>query len=99
LGAARPGWKVLRVLANLLNLPSFEYQSSEEVLAELRALCVGLSSAGYRGMHAVQPPAEGPRTTPPVTVTDVPMYQVDAVVRRAPSLQRTRDGRTPLAIY
>ena len=34
-----------------------------------------------------------------MTVADVPMYQVDAVVRRAPSLQRTRDGRMPLASY
>jgi NADH-quinone oxidoreductase subunit G len=98
-GAARPGWKVLRVLGNLLNLPRFEYLSSEEVLAELRAACEGLAPAGYGGTHTVQPPAEGVRTTPPVTITDVPMYQVDALVRRAPSLQRTRDGRTPLATY
>ena len=31
-GEARPGWKILRVLGNLLNLAGFEYQSSEEVL-------------------------------------------------------------------
>jgi NADH-quinone oxidoreductase subunit G len=98
-GAARPGWKVLRVLGNLLNLPRFEYASSEEVLAELRAACAGLAPAAYGGTHTVQPPAEGVRTTPPVTITDVPMYQVDALVRRAPSLQRTRDGRTSLATY
>jgi NADH-quinone oxidoreductase subunit G len=98
-GAARPGWKVLRVLGNLLNLPRFEYQSSEEVLAEVRELCAGVAPGAYDGTHVVLPPAEGPRTTPPATVTDVPMYQVDALVRRAPSLQRTRDGRTPLAIY
>jgi hypothetical protein len=30
---------------------------------------------------------------------DVPMYQVDALVRRAPSLQRTREGRMPLVTY
>ena len=35
-GEARPGWKVLRVLGNLLNLAGFEYQSSEEVRDELR---------------------------------------------------------------
>ena len=33
---ARPGWKVLRVLANLANCDDFEYVSSEEVLSELR---------------------------------------------------------------
>jgi NADH-quinone oxidoreductase subunit G len=99
LGAARPGWKVLRVLGNLLNLPRFEYLSSEEVLAELREACEGLAPAPIGGRHAVQPPGNGARLTPPVTVADVPMYQVDALVRRAASLQRTRDGRTPLSNY
>ena len=99
MGAARAGWKVLRVLGNLLSLPRFEYRSSEEVLAELRAVCDGLAPQGYGGTHAVQPPGNGARLAPPLTVTDVPMYQVDALVRRAPSLQRTRDGRTPAATY
>jgi len=98
-GAARPGWKVLRVLGNLLNLPRFEYQSSEDVLAELRRVCAGVAPAAYGGRHPVQPPGNGARRAPPVTVTDVPMYQVDAVVRRAPSLQRTRDGRAQLTSY
>jgi len=98
-GAARPGWKVLRVLGNLLNLPRFEYQSSEDVLAELRRVCEGVAPAAYGGQHGVQPPGNGARLAPPVTVTDVPMYQVDAVVRRAPSLQRTRDGRAQLTSY
>jgi NADH-quinone oxidoreductase subunit G len=98
-GAARPGWKVLRVLGNLLNLPRFEYVSSEEVLAELRAACEGLAPGAYAGTHAVQPPGNGARLAPPVTVADVPMYQVDALVRRAASLQRTRDGRAQLASY
>jgi NADH-quinone oxidoreductase subunit G len=98
-GAARPGWKVLRVLGNLLNLPRFEYLSSEEILAELRAACEGLAPAVYAGSHSVQPPGNGARLAPPVTVADVPMYQVDALVRRAVSLQRTRDGRTPLSSY
>jgi hypothetical protein len=30
---------------------------------------------------------------------DVPMYQSDAVVRRAPSLQRTREGRSASVGY
>jgi NADH-quinone oxidoreductase subunit G len=90
---------VLRVVGNLLNLPRFEYQSSEEVLAELRQVCEGVGPGTYGGRHPVQPPGNGVRLAPPMTVTDVPMYQVDAVVRRALSLQRTRDGRTPLASY
>ena len=35
-GEARPGWKVLRVLANLLNLPGFDYTSSDQITEEAR---------------------------------------------------------------
>jgi len=43
-------------------------------------------------------PASG-RSDESVGLTDVPMYQSDALVRRAPSLQRTREGRTPATTY
>ena len=33
LGEARPGWKVLRVLGNLLGLPDFDYTRAEDVRA------------------------------------------------------------------
>jgi NADH-quinone oxidoreductase subunit G len=33
LGETRPAWKVLRVLANLLGLPGFDFESSQDVLA------------------------------------------------------------------
>ena len=35
LGEARPAWKVLRVLGNLLGLAGFDYDSSEEVRDEI----------------------------------------------------------------
>ncbi len=35
LGEARPAWKVLRVLGNLLDLDGFDFNSSEEVRAEV----------------------------------------------------------------
>jgi NADH-quinone oxidoreductase subunit G len=98
-GESRPAWKILRVLGNLLGLAGFEYQSSEEVRAELATL-LGASTAhaapAYSGRHAVGPEAGAPTAQ---TVVDVPMYQIDAVVRRAPSLQKTREGRTPAATY
>ena len=36
---------------------------------------------------------KSPRGAADARVIDVPMYAVDAVVRRAPSLQRTREGK------
>jgi NADH-quinone oxidoreductase subunit G len=109
-GESRPGWKVLRVLGNLLNLPGFEYQSSEEVREELRKACgasagggapapmsdIPVATAGYKGSHQV---ARASATAGEATLIDLPMYQVDALVRRAPSLQKTREGRTPAATY
>jgi NADH-quinone oxidoreductase subunit G len=98
-GEARPGWKILRVLGNLLGLAGFDYQSSEEVRAELAQLIGGAtaySAPGYSGTHAV---VEGGRSPPALHVIDLPMYQIDALVRRAPSLQRTREGRASTVTY
>jgi NADH-quinone oxidoreductase subunit G len=44
MGDSRPGWKVLRVLANLLTVPGIDYISSEEIREQLKAVC-GESSA------------------------------------------------------
>lgn len=92
-GEARPGWKVLRVLGNLLDLSGFEYLSSEEVRDELRRACGDTQPAPYTGAHRVN----GAVDVAPVV--DVNMYQADALVRRAPALQKTREGRTPPAQY
>ena len=93
LGEARPGWKVLRVLGNLAGVADFDYQSSEEVREELRALCGGIAASSYQGTHEAKVSASDAR------VIDVPMYAVDAVLRRAPSLQRTREGKGAAVAY
>jgi NADH-quinone oxidoreductase subunit G len=83
-GEARPAWKVLRVLGNLLGLTGFEQQTSEDVREELRsAAAPGALAAGSA------PPAAA------VTAKslDTPMYQSDPVVRRSGPLQRTRVAR------
>ncbi|MBX3695023.1 MAG: NADH-quinone oxidoreductase subunit NuoG [Steroidobacteraceae bacterium] len=91
---ARPAWKVYRVLCNLLGIAGSEYQTSEEVRDELRRICGGDLVAGpYHGVHRVGQPHDA------ASVPDVPMYQIDALVRRAPSLQRTRDGLAPAVTY
>jgi len=76
-----------------LKLSGFEYQSSEEVREELRKLCAENLVSAYKGSHRVAPgPAVG-------EVLDLSMYHVDALVRRAPSLQKTREGRTLAVAY
>ena len=98
-GEARPGWKVLRVLGNLLALEGFEYQSSVDVLREVREVSAAAKPAGYQGAHAVRKAAAEADGDSAGPLIDLPMYQTDAVVRRAPSLQKTREGRTPAAAY
>jgi len=94
LGEARPAWKVYRVLCNLLGIPDSDYQSSEEVRDELRRTCgEDLVAGPYHGVHRAV------HAQSVAGVVDVPMYQVDALVRRAPSLQRTRDGRAAAVTY
>ncbi len=86
-GEARPAWKILRVLGNLLDLPGFDYQSSEMVRDELRTAVDQAPRLGYESRFA-------PGTAGVVeNLRDVPMYQVDPLLRRAPSLQQTRAGQ------
>ncbi len=92
-GESRPGWKVLRVLGTQLGLAQFEYQTSEEVRDELRRICAAGLPPALSGSRAVSAAVSNASTV------DVPMYQIDAVVRRAPSLQKTAEGRSAPAIY
>jgi NADH-quinone oxidoreductase subunit G len=83
-GEARPGWKILRVLGNLLALDGFDYETSSDVLAELRGLAGGASYDGrFRTDRAPVRERRGASAS-------VPIYGVDAIVRRAPALQKTR---------
>ncbi len=68
---------------------SFSHQSSKRYSTKC-ALCAQAKGEGYQGAHAVGATAAG---APGIGLIDVPMYsQTDALVRRAPSLQRTREG-------
>jgi NADH-quinone oxidoreductase subunit G len=92
-GESRPAWKVLRVLGNLLGLPGFDQDSADAVRAQ--ALPDDLRS---RLSNAVSGPLVVPAAAGGLQrVADVPIYAVDPIVRRAPSLQLTRDADPPRA--
>jgi NADH-quinone oxidoreductase subunit G len=93
----RPAWKVLRVLGNLLGLDGFGQDSSEDVRAEAlggkpefierlnnsaQGATVALGAAALSGFERI---------------ADVPIYFADALARRAPALQKTRDAAPPAA--
>jgi NADH-quinone oxidoreductase subunit G len=97
LGEARPAWKVLRVLGNLLKLDGFDHDTSEAVLGEAMQ---GVDVA-VRLDNAVQVPAQSPALSTQHSglqrVADVPIYATDAVVRRSAPLQATADAAVPQA--
>ncbi len=96
LGESRPGWKILRMLGNLMGLPGFEQNSIEEVRKEMNLPATpAASSIIFPPLHqdTAAPPANGQL----MRIAEVPMYTVDAIVRRASSLQNTADNPPPAA--
>jgi NADH-quinone oxidoreductase subunit G len=87
---SRPGWKVLRVLGNLLDLGGFDYTSSEEVRDELQRRLQDADVTDRRGSTPVtEPTATGQGLE---RIGEVAIYGVDALVRRATALQKTPDA-------
>ena len=91
LGDTRPAWKVLRVLADLLQVVQPAYQSSQEVLVEALGGATTDFVAAERLSNRTQAGIDVAVT--PVDLAPVGIYQLDGLVRRAPSLQQTTDGR------
>ena len=85
-GDARPGWRVLRVLANLLGVEDAEYRSAEEVLDGVRRT---VGEVRPDNTYSGQIEAEGDAVHVALDELDVPIYSVDSVVRRSEPLQRT----------
>ena len=93
LGQTRPGWKVLRVLGNLLKLSGFDEESSESVrdavlsggvearLSNQIDAKIGVSASGA-GLQRV---------------ADLPIFRSDAMVRRATALQLSAASQAPVA--
>jgi NADH-quinone oxidoreductase subunit G len=97
LGEARPAWKVLRVLGNLLGVAGFDYDTSEAVRDE--ALGKGVTDLSGKlnniGKTTIQAAAYG-NAGALERVTDVPIYFTDAIARRSEPLQRTADANIAL---
>jgi NADH-quinone oxidoreductase subunit G len=93
LGETRPAWKVLRVLANMLEVPGFDFNSSEEILRSIPGLTKGdalqVSADWLSNRTTAEIKLNGEAGAPAVAG----IYQLDGIVRRAPALQLTADAR------
>ncbi|CAN7373430.1 NADH-quinone oxidoreductase subunit NuoG [Variovorax paradoxus] len=92
-GETRPAWKVLRVLANLLGLPGFAFESTADVLRTIGDNGAVPANALDNATAAKAVALSGAAPAPVVAS----IYQLDSIVRRAPSLQLTADARNASA--
>ena len=100
LGECRPAWKVLRVLANTLGLPGFEFDSSEEIKSKIfngeKPSAVVWRSLNNNLKELVEIQVnikhEGLQR-----IGEVPQYESDSIVRRSAPLQKTKYNTQPMA--
>jgi NADH-quinone oxidoreductase subunit G len=89
-GDSKEGWRVLRVLGNALDLPDCEYSAATDV-CEAFSEKLGIHAADTRYEGRFEPTLES--TDLDAAVLDIPIYSVDAVVRRGRALQDTAAAR------
>ncbi|MFT0534036.1 NADH-quinone oxidoreductase subunit NuoG [Castellaniella hirudinis] len=92
-GDTRPGWKVLRVLGNLLGLQGFDDETSESVRDTVMVGGIdGRLSNEIRRAPGTAAPAAGLER-----VAELPIYRTDALVRRSQPLQEHVNSAPPRA--
>jgi NADH-quinone oxidoreductase subunit G len=98
LGETRPGWKVLRVLANMLDIPGFDFDSSKDVLASVT--CLKQPETTHLPLELLSNRCHGEIDPALATVESVVagIYDLDGTVRRAASLQRTADAKSSKSV-
>jgi NADH-quinone oxidoreductase subunit G len=95
-GQARPGWKVLRMLGALLEIPGFHGETLQEIRNEIAPDLQAWASAGLDNSPVT--PGAGERRQQPgaqglYRIDEFAIYAGDPVARRSRPLQRTADGR------
>jgi NADH-quinone oxidoreductase subunit G len=83
-GEARPAWKVLRVLGNLMSVCGFDYTSSDDILQEIKASACMLNDIKYTPFYPESLPASRDKL---VRLGEWPLYRCDAIVRHSEALQ------------
>ena len=92
-GQTRPGWKVLRVLGNVLHLAGFDDETSESV----RDAVLASGIEGRLSNDVKAPLGLGQALSGLERVADVPIYRTDAMVRRSEPLQAAPASKKPAA--
>ncbi|SEO34631.1 NADH-quinone oxidoreductase subunit NuoG [Nitrosovibrio sp. Nv6] len=97
LGETRPAWKVIRVLGNMLQLDGFDYETPDQVRADILPAGTDVGARLNNNLSGFVVGDLGPKDIEIQRIGEVPIYQADPIVRRAESLQRTSDAGVPKA--
>ena len=92
----RPAWKVLRVLGGLLDLSGFDFDSSEQVRMQALGNEIQIDRFNNAPPTATSSMVSAPSSNDLERISDVPIYCVDSIVRRAAALQSTADAAPPV---
>ncbi len=93
LGETRPAWKVLRVLANMMDLPGFAFDSSQEVLAAVPGLPSLDKSLVSNALLSNLTDEAIDLAVSNIEPCVASIYALDGLVRRSPGLQLTADAQ------
>ncbi|MFT6834597.1 MAG: NADH-quinone oxidoreductase subunit G, partial [Francisellaceae bacterium] len=91
-GESKPGWKVLRVLGNLLNLDGFDYNTSDEVISEVT------TEVEVRSNTELEKYVSKGHSKDGISI-DVSLYGVDSLTRRSKPLSLTMDHQNSQFFY
>ncbi len=97
IGQSKPGWKILRVMGNLFDVSGFDYQSSEDVLADVKSNTANAVTDKASNKINWQCPENNDSEIAIQRIAELPIYSVDAIVRRAQALQKTADAQVNCA--
>jgi len=112
-GDARPAWKILRVLAESLELDGFAFDSPQAVTREVQNACANIELNNLTEMSAASAQSETPSATQNdgggapangaipgysmLRAGETPIYATDPLVRRSQPLQKSADGKQAFA--
>ena len=91
---ARPGWKIIRVLGNLLGVSGFDYTAIDEIVDEASPMS-GICAPQVDINAAIVPCVEKQNVRELgrfELISDPLIYAIDPVVRRSEPLQKTADA-------
>lgn len=94
-GESKPGWKILRVLANELELEGFEYSQSEQIRDEVQH---AVTNINFSSAEEFIPTVIEALPSGLARITEWPIYAIDSIVRRSRALQESASN-DPVAVY